>query len=88
MGSIFVVENCGMCPECWFNENHTLEKFGEHYCIVTGHDIKLNTMPDDFPLPVNTGRDYEAEIARLKRQLMQYRTLYSSHHGKFWTVYN
>ena len=82
MGRIVVVEKCGRCPECGFNENHVLPNFGEHYCILTGNDIKLDTIPDDCPLP-DYGRDYEGEIARLKREIRRYRTLYSSHYGKF-----
>ena len=83
MGRIVIIENCGQCPECGFNENHELKDYSEHFCLVTGNEIELYTMPDNCPLPIEVGRDYESEIARYKRQLMQYRTLYSNNHGKF-----
>jgi hypothetical protein len=76
MGRIVVVENCGQCPECGYNEDHELEKFGEHYCIITGKTVETDTMPDNCPLPTNIGRDYEAEIARLKRELFMYKNTY------------
>jgi hypothetical protein len=76
MSRIIIVENCGQCPECGFNENHVTEKWDKHYCIITGNDIELDTMPDNCPLPENVGRDYEAEIARLKRELFMHKSTY------------
>ena len=76
MSRIKIIEFCGQCPECGFNENHVTEKWDKHYCIITGNDIELDTMPDNCPLPENVGRDYEAEIARLKRELFMHKSTY------------
>ena len=82
MGRIVTIENCGQCPECGLTMNHITREWDKQFCLVTGDDIKLDSMPDNCPLPTDVGEDYKGEIARLKKQLMQYRTLYSSHHGK------
>jgi hypothetical protein len=82
MGRIVVINNCGECPECGFDMNAETREWDKQFCLVTGDNVKLDTMPDNCPLPENTVRDSEAELARLKRQLREYRTLYSNHYGK------
>lgn len=77
MSRIKIIENCGMCPECG------LIDVDKTYCLVTGDEVNTETIPDNCPLPENTGRDLEAELARMKRQLREYRTLYSGKYGKF-----
>lgn len=64
MSRIRIIEFCGQCPECGFIDHD------KTYCLVTGDEINVDTLPDNCPLPENVGRDYEAEIARLKREIM------------------
>ena len=80
MGRIVVVENCGQCPECGFTMNPVTREWDKQFCLIMGDDVKLDTMPDNCPLPTEVGRDYEAEIARLKRELYLHK--YSNDYGK------
>ena len=64
MSRIRIIEFCGQCPECGLSD------VDKNYCLVTGDDVNVDTLPDNCPLPENVGRDYEAEIARLKREIM------------------
>jgi len=87
MSKIITVTKCHECPECGFNENHVTEKWDEHYCLITGDTVDLETMPDDCPLPTDAGRDYEGEIARLKAELQRYKFQQNSNnhqwHGRY-----
>jgi hypothetical protein len=85
MAKVVIVNNCGECPECGFNENHVTENWDKHFCLITGKDVELDTMPDDCPLPTDVAKDMISEIARLKEELRRYKFNQNSGywHGKY-----
>lgn len=82
MNRIKVIKFCGECPELGFNKCHELENFDENYCIITGNGVKLDSIPENCPLPTEV-RDLNDEMEKRKREIRQYRLLYNSKHGKF-----
>ena len=81
MTKVVIVNKCGECPECGFNENHVTENWDEHYCIITGKTVDTDKMPDDCPLPNDVAKDMVGEINRLQEELRRYKF---NQNGGYW----
>ena len=87
MSKILTITKCGECPECGFNMNAETREWDTQFCLVTGNDVNVDSMPDDCPLPTDVGKDYEGEITRLKEELRRHKFQQNSSnqqwHGRY-----